>query len=190
MKKTILVILIILQLTLVYAEKHILRIKPEDMKRVSDVVKDIDVAGANIYSYYDIVAEEEDMFAIMQAGINFSFVNMPDAKATFITLDSAYNWVSGLHALYPSITDVDTIGFTPAENNPIVALKINGNDPVNQNGRKAFLLMGNHHAREWQTVYVPLFYADSILHAYGSVPEITSMIDNVSVRMTGLILFE
>lgn len=181
MKRFLALCLIIFLSITLSAQKRILRFTPENFQRAESILKSIDIAGANIYSYYDIIVEEKDMFAVMQAGISFKFVDMPDAKATFIDLDSVYNWVSSLHALYPSITDVDTIGFTPVEANPIVALKINGNDPVSQGGREAFLLMGNHHAREWQTVYVPLFYADSILHAYGSVPEITSMIDNVFI---------
>lgn len=159
----------------------LIRISPDDFKLASQSLKGLDIAGASRDKFYDIVTDEAGAEILTKAGIKFTKLDSKTDITGYIDLSEMYSEVESLHARYPDLTDIDTLVFTAQYNFPVVALKIHGTSPDTYAGGKSFLLMGNHHAREWQTVTLPLFYADSILSAYDSDADIKKLIDSVFI---------
>ena len=180
MKKISILLFIICIMLFPLASKELVRINPDDYFRLSQYMKGIDVAGRNA-QYIDIVVDAEDIASINAAGVPFEKLTVNTSKVDWLDLDETYNYIDSLHVMYPSITDIDTIGFTAQDNNPLVILKINGQNPAAQQTESGFLLMAMHHAREWQTVNAAMFFTDSLLCNYGSDPDITALIDSTFI---------
>ncbi|MFO8062487.1 MAG: M14 family zinc carboxypeptidase [bacterium] len=164
MKRMLLLIIICISI-IPLSGKTIIRIRPDDYPELSERFKSIDIAAMNS-EYCDVVMDEKDLIELKSSGIDYRELNTEPSKADWLTLQEAYDWMDSLNTMYPTITDIDTIGYTAAGNNPMIILKINGSNPVSQTVERGYLLMGNHHAREWQTVSTALFFADSILAQY------------------------
>jgi carboxypeptidase T len=81
-----------------------------------------------------------------------------------------------LEAAHPSIAKRYNLG-TSWEGRFITALKISDNVAANES-EPGTLIMGNHHAREWMTVEIPLYYAEYLLNNYGSDPQATWLVNN------------
>ncbi len=114
-------------------------------------------------------------------------INVPfgvcDIKSTPKGYLSSYAIIDSLisiHENYPSITKIDTIGYT-YEGKPLVMIFV-GKDTLNP----ALLLMGCHHAREWQTPGVVLFFVDSLLRS-SSLPQVDSILSRVSLYAIPLV---
>jgi len=165
MKIKLLTIIAILILIIPAGAKTLIRIAPADYDALQQHFKSLDAAGRSPH-YIDLLIDDNDMHKVYEAGIGFSVRSTEVSKADWLTLQEAYDWMDSLNTMYPSITDIDTIGYTAAGSNPMIILKINGNNPVSQTVERGYLLMGMHHAREWQTVSTALFFADSILAQY------------------------
>lgn len=174
----IFVLLSLLLITNVYSDK-LIRIDRKDFPMLESAVKAADVTGVSI-DYFDIHVTESELNVIRNYGIQYTEIELNASKADFLTMAQAYDYIDSLHQLYPSITDIDTIG-TTYEGNPLVILKINGTDPQAWAGQDAFMLMAMHHAREWQTVNLALFFADSILSAYAADSVTEQLIDSVFI---------
>jgi len=74
------------------------------------------------------------------------------------------------------IAKVYNIG-SSLEGRDILAVRISDN-PGQDEGEPAVLLVGCHHAREWISVEVPYFIGLHLLDSYGTDPEVTSLVDN------------
>lgn len=180
MKRIIILLFLISILIFPVTGKELVRIDPADFGKLSQYMKGIDVAGRNP-EYLDIVVDAEDIASLNAAGILYEKLTVNTNKMDWLSLQDAYDYMDSLHTLYPSITDMDTLGYTAQDNNPLIILKINGSSPSVQNTRLGFLLMGMHHAREWQTVSAALFFADSLLCNYGTDSSITALIDSTFI---------
>ncbi|MBA3044503.1 zinc carboxypeptidase, partial [archaeon] len=64
------------------------------------------------------------------------------------------------------------------ENRDIWAMKVSDNVAVNETDEPDILYMGMHHAREWMTVEVPIYFLNYLVNNYGTDPEITYLVDN------------
>lgn len=157
----------------------LVRIDKNDISIVSRILRTVDITGGNM-DYTDIHVTEQEYALLKAAGLNMTEIELTQSKAGFFTMAQVYAYMDSLHGLYPLITDIDTIGMT-VHSNPIVILKINGTDPAGDNGRDAYLLMAMHHSREWQTINLALFFADSILSSYASDPGMKTLIDSVFI---------
>jgi len=175
------ILIIIFSFITVSAGENLIRLSPEEFGRSTKFIKNIDIAGANKDIFYDIVLSDKEMSILNAEGIIFSRLEQKTDITGYISLSDMYTEVESLHIKYPALTSIDTLATTSQYGFPLVALKIHGSDPDNYTGGKAFLLMGNHHAREWQTVTLPLFFADSILSAYSSDTNTKNLIDSVFI---------
>jgi len=81
---------------------------------------------------------------------------------------------------YPDIVKLDTIGQS-YEGNQIFLLKISDNVDIEEEEEEQVLFVALHHAREWPSLEVALFIADSLASSYGVVPEITDIIDSQQI---------
>ncbi|HAF07274.1 MAG: M14 family zinc carboxypeptidase [bacterium] len=160
--------------------KQIVRINRDDFNRVSSLYKFIDVAGMANSQTVDIVMDSLDIEKLKNNGIKYYIVEKKFYKDLYPTTAQVYDSITKLATTYPSLVAVETIGFT-YNNRPLVIMKINGKNPDTCLVRYQFLLMGNHHAREWQTISTALFFVDSILRAYSTNSTIKQLIDSTYI---------
>jgi len=162
---------------LILNSKQIVRINRDDFNRVSSLYKFIDVAGRANDQTVDIVMDSLEIEKLKNSGIKYYIVEKKFYKDLYPTTAQVYDSITKLATKYPSLVDVETIGFT-YNNRPLVIMKINGKNPDTCLVRYQFLLMANHHAREWQTISTALFFVDSILRAYSTNSTIKKLIDS------------
>ncbi len=157
---------------------NIIRIEESNLEELVYNIKTPDIMGRPEVGFLDINIDDEDIGKIT---VPYEKINIHMNKADFLTLNEAYEWMDSLHALYPLITDIDTLDYTATYNYPLIILKINGINPDEQDDRKGMLVMAMHHAREWQTVSTALFFADSLLSQYGYDSTATALMDSVFI---------
>lgn len=89
-----------------------------------------------------------------------------------------------LHRLaeeHPDRAQVMSIGKT-AEGRELWALKVSGNaDKGDTSARPGVVFTGNHHAREWMSMEVPLHLAKELVEKYDSDPKMKSRVDNAEI---------
>lgn len=76
---------------------------------------------------------------------------------------------------YPDLAALEVIGQS-VEGRPIHALRISDHAADIDPDRPAILLTGCHHAREWISVEVPLFYADYLTENFHKVGDVTRLL--------------
>ncbi|RJP38744.1 MAG: hypothetical protein C4547_04120 [Phycisphaerales bacterium] len=80
---------------------------------------------------------------------------------------------------YPNLTTLQTIGES-VEGRPIYALRVSEH-PELADARPAILIMGCHHAREWISVEVPLYYADYLTEQFRRDGDVTRLLKRADV---------
>jgi carboxypeptidase T len=116
-----------------------------------------------------------------------NFNNNPQGKSTIVPpverLVSGYHTyaevqaeLAAIEAAHPAIAKRYKLA-TTAEGRNITVLKISDNVTTNES-EPGSLIIGNHHAREWMTVEIPLYYANYLVNNYGADPQATWLVDN------------
>ncbi len=157
------------------------------LKEVANLpIKNLDIVGFSPRGLWtDINADLSELKFLEAAGFKYEvlIVDVDEYASTvawvYHDVSEVYNLLSTYHSTYPTITKLDTLGFS-WEGRPIVAIRITDN-PNTDEGEPAILVMGMHHAREWPSVEVPLFIIDTLLRGYGSDPLITNSINNLDI---------
>ena len=91
------------------------------------------------------------------------------------TYDETTAAMDSLAAEHPSLTRIDTLGFS-WEGRVILAIKISDNAASDEEETEV-LIVGCHHAREIMSVEVPLLFAEYLLANYGTSPQVTALVD-------------
>ncbi len=154
-----------------------------DLKRIS-TENDLDISGARAGQYYDLVVDGEGLNRVIASGLPYEVVvydlalAKESVRADYLSYTEIEDSLRQLALDFPSICKFDSLPIPTYEGNWIYGIKISDSPNLEENDEPGFLIDGTHHAREWACVPVIMFFADSILSAYGSVPEITEIIDN------------
>jgi hypothetical protein len=137
--------------------------------------------------------------------INLTIINPTDWRAHFNNnpapatredipsrTSSSYRNYSGciaeiyaIEAVHPDIVNVSIIG-TSWEGRAIPCVKVSDNVTVDENEPET-LIMGMHHAREWMSVEVPMFYLNHLVNNYGSDPRATWTINNREIFIVPIV---
>jgi hypothetical protein len=86
-----------------------------------------------------------------------------------------------LAATYPSICKLDSLPIKTYQNRWIYALKISDNPQIEEENEPGMLVDGCHHAREWATIEVVLYFADYLITQYASSSEVRDIVDNTEI---------
>ena len=81
---------------------------------------------------------------------------------------------------HPDIVAIEEIGRS-VEQRPILALRISDNAATIEPDEPGMLAMGCHHAREWISVEVPLFFADYLAENYGKNGAVTRLVNYAEI---------
>jgi hypothetical protein len=82
---------------------------------------------------------------------------------------------------YPSICKLDSLPLRTYEGRWLYGVKISDVPSIEDPSEPGLLVDALHHSREWATIEVVLFFADSMLKSYGVVPQITNIINSTEI---------
>ena len=145
---------------------------------------EFDITGVN-YNTMEIeallTAEELALIEAQNARIKFSFpqnlVAGPDER--YKNPDEIEDFVNEIHAKYPDITEVRTIGKT-LEGQEILAIKISDHAKLDEI-EPVFLVNAMHHAREVMTPEITTDMIDYLTSNYGKSSEVTTWVDSTEI---------
>ena len=186
MKKIFLAVLMIIGL--ISAQNMIVRVYAphwQELEKISPKYE-LDIAGARAGQYYDIVADKDMLAKIRASGLQyeitiFSITHQKDqVRADYLSYTEVNDSLQTLAQTYPSICKLDSFPITTYEGRWMYGIKISDNVHIDED-EPEFLIDGMHHSREWACIPVVMFFADSILRAYGTVGNITDIINNTEL---------
>ncbi|MEO0131782.1 MAG: M14 family zinc carboxypeptidase [candidate division WOR-3 bacterium] len=190
MKKTFGFLFIILMAftSLAYSKTMIVRVFVSDyeelIRKIDFKYTNIEIAGVNPKEWYELVVPEEDYYTILASGLKHT-ITIDDLEAQkealrgqYRSLDSVNLFLRNLAQTYSQICVLESLG-PSYENRMIYGIKISDNPTLDEEDiEPGVFICGLHHSREWATIEVCLFFADSILRAYNSNPNIQNLINN------------
>jgi hypothetical protein len=186
MKKTIILLTLIVCSTTALWARSIIRVFPQDKASLAAIrdMPDLDDMGQGS-GYIDFLATSVQEARLRSLNCRIE-VLVPDAEAARRKM---IRQKGGLHSFsemqaelemiaagYPAIAQLDTLGYS-WEGRPILCLKISDNVNLDED-EPELMYMGNHHAREWITVEVPLRLALMLTDSYGVNPALTDLVNN------------
>jgi carboxypeptidase T len=147
-------------------------------------LKAIDYAGGRPGEYYDIILTEKEYYSdLLPTGIPSEIIYydlesvMEKIRGQYYSYTEIRNLLQTMASNYPSICKFDSIGKT-YQGRWIYCVKISDNPGFEDPDEPDCLIIGCHHAREWASVVVPYFIADSLTRAYASVSWIKTVVDS------------
>jgi len=153
-----------------------------DASKVKDLPHGLDIASSKIGKWIDVVTDEEELNAIRGKGF-ITEILLDDVNAYHRKMQAQYHYyqefvdsLTNIAVQHPEIAKLDTIG-TSYEGREILCLKISDNVNMDED-EPELLFMGLHHAREWPTLEICLFYADTLTRAYGTDSQITEIVNS------------
>lgn len=156
--------------------------EPGDFMLAPDMVDDLDATGL----VYEIINED------VQAAVDAENARLAGGAKTrgwfddFKNLDDINAYLNTLAASNPDIAEVVDLGDS-LQGRPIYGLRIT-NDSYGQAACKPSVLFNAcQHAREWISPMVAMYAADRLLAEYGSVQEITDLIDRTEIMIVPVV---
>ncbi|UCG29775.1 MAG: immune inhibitor A [candidate division WOR-3 bacterium] len=157
-----------------------------DMEKVS-IKYDFSIVGARAGEYYDLVVDSDGFNRISGSGLYYEIIEHDLAaakervRAEYLSYAEIEDSLRQLAQDYPSLCKFDSLPITTQNGNWIYGIKISDNPYLEEADEPGFLIDGTHHSNEWACVPVIMFFVDSMLSAYGSVSEITEIVDNTEI---------
>ncbi|MGB3341485.1 MAG: M14 family zinc carboxypeptidase [bacterium] len=187
MRKIIVALLVLISFAL--AQDMIVRVYApnwQDIEKISPKY-DLDIASARVGEYYDIVADHDVLMQIRGSGLPYEIIVFSIAhikeqvRADYLSYAEVNDSLQQMVQNYPSICKLDSLPIPTYQGRWMYGIKISDNVYVEEDDEPGFLVDGLHHSREWACIPVVLFFADSLLNAYGQVQPITDIIDNTEI---------
>jgi len=192
--RTIMILVLIISGAL-YGQDMIVRVYAPDWQSLKPLAEkfDLDIASVKTGMWYDIVADQNTLERIMQSGLAYE-ITIPslsllkdEVRASYLSYAETKDSLEQLVANYPSICKFDSLPIPTMQGNWLYGIKISDNPHLEEDDEPGMLIDGLHHSREWACIPVILFFADSMLQAYGSVPEITEIINTTEIYIFPII---
>lgn len=134
----------------------------------------IDAIGAKTESNKNLFKDKNPLS--IQTTINGAFHSYREVETEVFALEQAF----------PSLVQVHIIG-NSLEMRNIYALKISDNVQSDEDGEAEVLITGCHHAREWISVEVPLYFARHLTENYATNSHIRDLVDRSEVWIVPLL---
>jgi len=164
------------------ATKSLVRIYVKSAEEMRRLPRALDVAGRRYGEWIDVVAAPEKLDQIQSSGLPTRIIHHDvetysnSVKGSYRTFPQMVSDLQSIAATYPSIARLDTLG-NSYEGRPLLVLKISDNVNTDED-EPELLFMGLHHAREWPSLEVACFIADTLTAGYGVNAHITDVIDS------------
>ena len=158
----------------------------DDLKKISSK-HNLDIAGARANQWYDIVADRKTMDNIISSGLPYEVkiysleLEKEKVRQGYHSYEQVNQILRNMANNYPTICKLDSLPIPTYQGRWLYGVKISDQPVYEDPNEPGFLIDALHHSREWATIEVVLFFADSMLKSYGVVPEITQIIDNTEI---------
>ncbi len=186
MKKVAFLFFIII--SLVFAQDMVIRIYAKSYQELKKITpKTLDIAAAHAGEWYDIVADQATLNQIIGSGLAYEIriqslaAEKEKVRGQYHSYDEINTIMQDLANNYPNICEYISLPIPSYEGRWVYGLKISDNPSLEEDDEPGVLIDGCHHAREWATPVLVLFFADSIIKSYGVVSEITEIINNTEI---------
>ncbi|HEX7320584.1 MAG TPA: M14 family zinc carboxypeptidase, partial [bacterium] len=186
MNKIVVVLLVLGSLAI--SQHMIVRVytsSQQDLKLLSE--KTLDIAAARAGEWYDIVADRALMDRIINSGLTYE-VRVLDidyakenVRAQYHSYAEVTTLLRNMAGSYPSICKLDSLPLRTYEGRWLYGVKISDEPSIEDPNEPGLLIDALHHSREWATIELVLFFADSMLKSYGVVPQITNIINSTEI---------
>jgi len=153
-----------------------------NVNKTKDLPRGLDIVGRKSSNWIDVVTDEEELNTIRGRGFTtetlIEDVNTYHRKmrGQYHNYQKFVDSLTNIALQHPDIVNLDTIGMS-YEGREILSVKISDNVNIDED-EPELLFMGLHHAREWPTLEICLFYADTLARAYGVDSTITEILDS------------
>ncbi len=186
MKKYFVLLALLLPLTGMRAEK-LVRVKGLTRSEVRELLMNYPRSAVQMRKgdTYDLLLEDDAIRALSQKGRQVEVLLDMDKwreevrkwapKSEYHTYSEFVQDFVNLAQSYPSITRLDTIGFS-VQGRAILALKVSDNVNVKE-PEPEVRIVGVHHGNEWISAEVPILFAHYLVENYGSDPDVTEMVN-------------
>lgn len=171
--------------SLLAERKLLVRVTPYSDEAWTELPATMDVVGKKAGEWIDVAVRRSELDELLKLDASISVLiddlesYQSDRAAEYHTYPEMISILQGIELDYPDIADLFVIGMTN-QFNFIYALKISDN-VAEEEDESEVLFLGLHHAREWPTMEICLFYADTLTSGYGVEPEITEMVDETEI---------
>ena len=181
-------LLLILVTGIVFSQHMIVRVYVpswQSLKAISE--KPLDIAAGRNGEWYDIVADAQTMDKIIASGLPYEVkifsleYEKEKVLGQYRSYDQVTQYLRNLAAAYPSICKMDSLPIRTYQGRWLYGVKISDEPNIEDPNEGGLLIDGLHHAREWPTIEIVLFFADSMCKAYGVVPQITNIINTTEL---------
>ncbi|MEO0265175.1 MAG: M14 family zinc carboxypeptidase [candidate division WOR-3 bacterium] len=141
-----------------------------------------EIAAGMPGEWYDLIMRDAQVCKLKGKEISFQVIvedleaEKEKVKDGYHSYDQVVQILRSLAQSYSQLARIESIGPT-YEGRYIYGIKISDNVHLDED-EPEHLISGCTHAREWVSVEVPLFIADSILRAYGRDGYITNLVNN------------
>jgi hypothetical protein len=155
----------------------------EDLRAISSKGC-FDVASARAGEYYDVIVDQQMLARIIASGVPYEVrinsleLQKDQVRESYLSYAQIRDSLRSLSVMYPSICKFDSFPIPSYQGNWQYYVKISDNPHVEEDDEPGYLIEGTHHSREWACPITVMFFVDSILEAYGSVSQITDLVNN------------
>src|SRR4030042_1211036 len=165
MNKALIVVLLIF--TIGFSQTKIVRVYADawqDLTRI-DEKYNIDIAAARNGEWYDIVADQPMMNKILASGLPYEITvqsieyQKEQVRGEYHSYDQVNQILRNLATTYPSICKLDSLPIRTYQGRWLYGVKISDNPSIEEDNEPGFVIDALHHAREWATIEVVLFFA-------------------------------
>ena len=152
----------------------------------------LDIASGRKGEYYDLVVNPIQYELLRSSGLRTKILvkDLIKEKEKYRQGYHSYSEVvqilRNLASSHPNICRLDSLGKS-YEGRWIYCLKVSDNPNIEDPTEPDILFDALHHAREWATIEVILFYADTLTSGYNSDPVITDLINNNEIWLVPIV---
>jgi len=156
----------------------------QELKRIDE--KSLDIAAGRHGEWFDLVADDGLLAKVIASGLPYEVTvhsleyEKDQMRGYYLSYTEINDSLRNLALNYPSICMFDSLPFPTYEGRWIYGVKISDKPQIEED-EPGFTLDGCHHSREWATPQAVLFFADSMISSYGTVPEITDIINQTQI---------
>src|SRR2546423_2600211 len=102
---------------------------------------------------------------------------LPSGRLTYRRYGDYVRELAELPAAHPGLARAVTLRERSVLGEPIVGVELAADVNRADDGRPVYLVLGEHHAREWPSAEIPMEFALDLAAGYGRDPRITSLLD-------------
>ncbi|MGB9722112.1 MAG: M14 family zinc carboxypeptidase [bacterium] len=156
----------------------------EELQKISG--KPLEIAAGRSGEWFDLVVDRNGLDQVIASGLPYEVtaysleLEKEEVRGSYLNYTQIVDSLRHLAQNYPALCKMDSLPLRTYEGRWIYGVKISDNVNLDE-FEPNFTIDGCHHSREWATPQAVLFFADSMLRSYNTVPEIAEIINTTQI---------